>query len=197
MTPDPTFAEFLARVRAGDAAAADELVRRYEPAIRVIVRARLGAGLRRQLDSMDVCQSVLGTFFARAALGQYDLATPGELVALLARMTRNKLASQARHHTRDRRDARPGGRRGRGRGRGGRRAGAGPGGRGPGAARPTPRAPAHAGGAGDRRPAGGRAGLGGGRGGDGRHRRRAGGSSSPGRSTGSAPDLGLIGDGDE
>jgi RNA polymerase sigma-70 factor (ECF subfamily) len=104
MTADPTFADFVARVRAGDPAAAEELVRRYEPAIRVIVRARLGPGLRRQLDSMDVCQSVLGTFFARAAAGQFDLADPAELLALLARMTRNKLASQARYHGRDRRD---------------------------------------------------------------------------------------------
>src|SRR5262245_5326902 len=106
MNPDPSFDQFMARVRAGDAAAAAELVRRYEPAIRVIVRARLGSGLRSQFDSLDVCQSVLGTFFARAALGQYDLATPDELVGLLARMTRNKMASRARHHTRDRRDAR-------------------------------------------------------------------------------------------
>jgi RNA polymerase sigma factor (sigma-70 family) len=106
MTPDPSFEEFLTRVRAGDADAAAELVRLYEPAIRVIVRARLASGLRRQFDSMDVCQSVLGTFFARAGLGQYDITTPEELIALLARMTRNKLASQVRHHTRERRDAR-------------------------------------------------------------------------------------------
>ncbi len=103
---DPSFADFLARIRAGDPAAAEELVRRYEPAIRVIVRAHLGSALRRQLDSMDVCQSVMGTFFARAALGQYDIQRPEELLALLARMTRNKLASQARFHHRGRRDAR-------------------------------------------------------------------------------------------
>lgn len=103
---ESTFAGFLARIRAGDAAAAEELVRRYEPALRVIVRAHLGSALRRQLDSMDVCQSVMGTFFARVALGQYDLQKPDELLALLARMTRNKLASQARYHHRDRRDAR-------------------------------------------------------------------------------------------
>lgn len=106
MTDDGQFQQFLARIRAGDAAAAEELVRRYEPAIRVIVRAHLGSALRRQLDSMDVCQSVMGTFFARAALGQYDIHKPEELLALLARMTRNKLASQARFHHRERRDAR-------------------------------------------------------------------------------------------
>lgn len=101
---DPSFADFLARVRAGDAAAAEELVRRYEPAIRVIVRANLGAALRSRFDSMDVCQSVMGTFFARAALGQYDLTKPDELLALLARIARNKLTSQARYHGRGCRD---------------------------------------------------------------------------------------------
>ncbi len=106
MTPDPPFAEFMARVRAGDAAAAEELVRKYEPSVRVIVRAHLGGGLRQQFDSMDVCQSVMGTFFARAALGQYDLADPKELLALLVRMTRNKVSSRARYFNRDRRDGR-------------------------------------------------------------------------------------------
>jgi len=106
VTPVPSFAEFIARVRAGDAAAAAELVRTYEPAVRVVVRAHLGAGLRRQFDSMDVCQSVMGTFFARAALGQYDLADPKELLALLVRMTRNKVSSRARYFNRDRRDGR-------------------------------------------------------------------------------------------
>lgn len=106
MNPEPTFAEFVARVRAGDPRAAEELIRRYEPAIRTIVRARLGAGLRRQLDTMDICQSVMSTFFARAALGQFDLTDPGELLGLLARMTRNKLSEQARFHHRERRDSR-------------------------------------------------------------------------------------------
>ena len=38
---DSRFNDFLHRVRAGDAAAAEELVRRYESAIRVAVRVRL------------------------------------------------------------------------------------------------------------------------------------------------------------
>lgn len=71
------FAEFLRRIRAGDEHAAAELVRRYEPAIRLEVRLRLGdPRLRRVLDSMDICQSVLASFFVRAAVGQYDLERP-------------------------------------------------------------------------------------------------------------------------
>jgi RNA polymerase sigma-70 factor (ECF subfamily) len=107
MSEPPAFAEFLARIRAGDARAAEELVRRCEPAIRLAVRTRLtDPALRQQFDSLDVCQSVLASFFVRAAAGQYDLSDPSQLVGLLVRMAQNKLAGQARFHLRQRRDAR-------------------------------------------------------------------------------------------
>jgi RNA polymerase sigma-70 factor (ECF subfamily) len=92
-----TFDELIRRVRAWDQEAAAELVRRYEPAIRRAVRFRLAdARLGGLLDSMDICQSVLGSFFLRAASGQFDLETPEKVLALLAAMARNKLATQAR-----------------------------------------------------------------------------------------------------
>lgn len=101
------FGEFLSRVRQGDAEAAAELVRNFESDIRVAVRTRLSdPALRRQFDSMDICQSVLGSFFLRAAAGQYDLHEPGQLVALLVRMAQNKLAMHARSLYRQRRDVR-------------------------------------------------------------------------------------------
>ena len=107
MSSSPDFAEFLRRVRSGDARAAEEVVRRYESAIRLAVRTRLtDPALKRHFDSMDVCQSVLASFFVRAAAGQYDLADPSQLVALLVRMAQNKLAGHARFHRRQRRDAR-------------------------------------------------------------------------------------------
>ena len=55
---------------------------------------------------MDVCQSVLKSFFVRSAAGQYDLADPGQLVGLLVSMARNKLASAARREHRQKRDNR-------------------------------------------------------------------------------------------
>ena len=64
MPPDDDFVELIRRVRAGDEQASALLVHRYEPAIRIAVRARLtDPKLRRVLDSMDICQSVLGNFF--------------------------------------------------------------------------------------------------------------------------------------
>jgi RNA polymerase sigma-70 factor (ECF subfamily) len=97
MREAPSFHELFGRVRAGDQQAAAELVRQYEPLIRRAVRFRLaGAGLAACLESMDICQSVVGSFFARAAAGQYDLSGPDDLVRLLTTMARHKLTSQVR-----------------------------------------------------------------------------------------------------
>jgi RNA polymerase sigma-70 factor (ECF subfamily) len=102
---EPPFAEFLRRIRAGDESAAVELVRRYEPALRLEIRLRLrDPRLRRLLEPADLCQSVLKSFFLRAALGQFDLDSPERLLALLRTMARNKVAQQARRHKAQRRD---------------------------------------------------------------------------------------------
>jgi RNA polymerase sigma factor (sigma-70 family) len=107
MVDTPPIDELIRRVRAGDQDAAVVLVKRYEPAIRRAVRFRLAdARLGTLLDSMDICQSVLGSFFIRAATGQYTLETPEQLLRLLTTMARNKLISQARRQHAERRDAR-------------------------------------------------------------------------------------------
>src|SRR5438309_5020181 len=105
---EPTpFEELIRQVRAGDQDAASELVRRYEPAIRRAIHFRLGdAHLGGMLDSMDICQSVLASFFLRAATGQYELKTPDQLLRLLATMARNKLAEEYERQRAARRDQR-------------------------------------------------------------------------------------------
>lgn len=107
MSDDAPFVDFIQRIRAGDDLAAQELVRRYEPLIRREVRLRIeDERLNRAFDSMDVCQSVLASFFVRAAVGEFDLEEPQNLVRLLVTMARNKLASKARLEQRQRRDSR-------------------------------------------------------------------------------------------
>ena len=96
MTEDENFAELIRRIRGGDALAARELIRKYEPAIRREARLRLGPSLRPLFDSMDLCQSVLGSFFVRVAAGQYELESPARLMKLLIVMTRNKVREKAR-----------------------------------------------------------------------------------------------------
>jgi RNA polymerase sigma-70 factor (ECF subfamily) len=106
--PETTdFQDLIRRVRVGDEAAATELVRSYEPAIRRAVRIRLAdTRLARAFDSMDICQSVMASFFVRAALGQYELDAPEQLLKLLATMARHKLADQVDRERAERRDNR-------------------------------------------------------------------------------------------
>jgi RNA polymerase sigma factor (sigma-70 family) len=107
MSANDTFHDLIRRVRAGDQDAATELVRQYEPAIRRAVRFRLtDTRLQRAFDSMDVCQSVMASFFVRAASGQYQLDSPDQLLKLLATMARNKLANQTHKQRAGRRDLR-------------------------------------------------------------------------------------------
>jgi RNA polymerase sigma-70 factor (ECF subfamily) len=104
---EPSFHDLLRRVRSGEPEAAVELVRQFEPVIRIAVRRRLNDPyLNRVFDSMDVCQSVLASFFVRAAVGQYELHCPEDLLKLLLSMARKKLASQARQQRAQRRDNR-------------------------------------------------------------------------------------------
>ncbi len=97
MQPANHFHVLIGRLRRGDPDAAREIVARYENEVRRAIRVRLtDPRLRRTLDSMDICQSVLANFFVRVGRGQYDLDSPQDLLALLCRMARNKLIDHAR-----------------------------------------------------------------------------------------------------
>ncbi|MEZ6132532.1 MAG: sigma-70 family RNA polymerase sigma factor [Planctomycetaceae bacterium] len=107
MTTDSLFADFIHRIREGDERAAQELVSQYESLVRREVRMHLeDPRLQRVLDSMDVCQSVMASFFLRSRAGQYDLESPEQLVGLLVTMARNKVVSAARNEQRRKRDVR-------------------------------------------------------------------------------------------
>lgn len=101
------FATLIARIRQGDQEAATLVVRHYEPIIRREVRLTLvDPRLSRLFDSIDVSQSVFASFFSRSNQGQYDLQDADQLVALLLRMARNKLATRCRDAKRRKRDIR-------------------------------------------------------------------------------------------
>ena len=107
MPPDPSFDELFRRVGGGDEEAAARLVRDFEPVVRRVLRARLrSARAQHEFDSMDICQSVLASFFVRAAAGLYELKEPEDLIKLLLTMTRNKVAEKMRRQHRRRRDSR-------------------------------------------------------------------------------------------
>src|SRR5262249_48773483 len=90
------FSELIRRIRAGEAPAARELIRRYEPAIRREARLRLGPALRPMFDSVALCQSVRGSFLGGVGGGRYEVESPGQLMRLLVAMTRNKARAKAR-----------------------------------------------------------------------------------------------------
>src|SRR5579862_9609855 len=107
MAEDATFKDLIRLIRRGDERAAAELVQRYERVIRRTVRIHLqDPHLERVLDSMDICQSVLGSFFVRMNLGQFEIESPHQLLKLLTSMARNKLNDQARKFRTQRRDVR-------------------------------------------------------------------------------------------
>jgi RNA polymerase sigma-70 factor (ECF subfamily) len=107
MSQETSFAGLIDRVRQGDQEAAEQLVRNYEPAVRLVVRRRLtDPSLRRLLDSQDICQSILGKFFVRVALGEYTLETPEQLMKLLITMALNEVCNQADREKAARRDCR-------------------------------------------------------------------------------------------
>jgi RNA polymerase sigma factor (sigma-70 family) len=107
MGESSSFVHLIGRLRSGDMAAAEELVRHYEPVVRRAIRVRMvNPALRRAVDSVDICQSVMGSFFVRAALGQYDLSSPEQLAGLLIRLARNKVADAARREQAGQRDYR-------------------------------------------------------------------------------------------
>ena len=107
LAEEAVLSDLIARIRRGDEQAAAELVRVYEPQVRRLIRVRLtDPQLKRQFESIDICQSVMASFFARIALGQYDFDSTDALIKLLATMARNKLVNRAKHHRAKCRDVR-------------------------------------------------------------------------------------------
>jgi RNA polymerase sigma-70 factor (ECF subfamily) len=87
---------FLARIKAGDEAAARELLTRYEAEVRLVVRRQLPRLLRSRFDSLDFLQSVWGSFFRRVRSGPAEFEDSRHLVAFLARAAKNKVIDEYR-----------------------------------------------------------------------------------------------------
>jgi RNA polymerase sigma factor (sigma-70 family) len=102
-----SFSDLVARLRRGDATAAEQFAADYGAAIRREVRFMLlDSRLRRIVSESDVCQSVLTRFFVELFAGKYDFADANHLVALLKKMVRSRIIDLTRHWTAQRRDIR-------------------------------------------------------------------------------------------
>jgi RNA polymerase sigma factor (sigma-70 family) len=105
LSDQSSFISLIERLRRGDNEAARSLLTRYEPALRRIVAMRLmDRKLRAVVDTEDICQSVLGSFFVRLGLGQYEITDESDLLRLLATMVRNKVVSKKRRRSLETRD---------------------------------------------------------------------------------------------
>ena len=98
--PDPPEQDgiqgLLARIKEGDEGAARELLTRYEPKVRLVVRRQLPRLLRSRFDSLDFLQSVWGSFFRRIQTGPNDLMEEQNLITFLAWAARNKVIDEYR-----------------------------------------------------------------------------------------------------
>jgi len=93
---DDQLADFLKRIQAGDEGAARELLQRFEPEVRLVVRRQLPRLLRSRFDSLDFLQSVWGSFFRRMRDAPTDFEDSRHLVAFLARAAKNKVIDEYR-----------------------------------------------------------------------------------------------------
>jgi RNA polymerase sigma-70 factor (ECF subfamily) len=100
-----SFAEFLARLQAGDGAAAAELFQRFAGQLIGLARRQFGAGLQHKVDPEDVVQSAYKSFFARYGSGRLEAVSWNSLWGLLTLITLRKCAERVAYHRAERRDA--------------------------------------------------------------------------------------------
>jgi RNA polymerase sigma-70 factor (ECF subfamily) len=106
MDSQSSFADLMARLRAGDDAAASQIVHRFASNLIALARGRLNARLRQKVDAEDVLQSVFQSFFTRYLDGQFALQDWDGLWGLLTTITLRKCARRAEHFQAARRDVR-------------------------------------------------------------------------------------------
>jgi RNA polymerase sigma-70 factor (ECF subfamily) len=85
--------ELVRRIQDGDRAAWNELYERYHDQLLLAVRMRLGAGLRRFLQSEDIFQSVALEAFR--ALERFEYRGQGSLENFLKTLVLNKIRDRA------------------------------------------------------------------------------------------------------
>jgi RNA polymerase sigma-70 factor (ECF subfamily) len=77
----------------GDQAALDELFQRYYPRVLASVRLRLGSGLRKKEQSMDIVQDVMLEAFQR--IGTIKFASDGDFMRYLRQVVLHEICDKA------------------------------------------------------------------------------------------------------
>ena len=88
--------ELFAQCQAGDLAAAEGIYLRYAERLWALAHRHIGDTLQRRVDPDDIVQTVFRTFFRRTEAGKFSIENSASLWALLARITLNRIRSEAR-----------------------------------------------------------------------------------------------------
>ncbi len=95
MAPNDPFAELMARLRAGEDAAAAEVFQRFAGRLHGLARRHLDTALKRKVDAEDVVQSAYKSFFFRCGEGRVQVEDWNNLWGLLVLITVRKCADRA------------------------------------------------------------------------------------------------------
>ena len=104
MAANSSFIDLMARLRAGDEAAAREIFHRFVNKLIRLARGQFNAALRRKVDPEDVVQSAYKSFFLRYGAGKLEVQDWGNLWGLLTVITLRKCLDRVEYHRAERRD---------------------------------------------------------------------------------------------
>jgi RNA polymerase sigma-70 factor, ECF subfamily len=103
---EPSDGVLLRRYQNRDLDAATQLYVRYAHRLRKLAQAQCSSSLARKVEPDDIVQSVFGSFFRRAAQGQYNVPDGNELWNLLLVIALNKIRAKGAYYGAAKRDAR-------------------------------------------------------------------------------------------
>jgi RNA polymerase sigma-70 factor, ECF subfamily len=99
-----SFGDVMARLRAGDQAAAREIFQRFVEKLIRLARRKFDAALRRKVDPEDAVQSAYKSFFLRYGEGKLEVTDWNNLWGVLTMITLRKCLDRVEYHRAKRRD---------------------------------------------------------------------------------------------
>ena len=104
MDANGSFEQMMARLQAGDPAAASHIFHRFAQRLLALARVRLDGRMRQKMDPEDVLQSVYRSFFRRHRDGQFDFGGWDDLWVTLTVITVRKCGRRRNYFHAARRD---------------------------------------------------------------------------------------------
>ena len=95
---DKPIETLLEKLNGGDLTAAEDILRAYEPILRMVIRRQLAPKLRTKLDSVDILQAVWLDLLRGIGRRQWAFHEPKQLRAFLIKLARSRLIDAYRHH---------------------------------------------------------------------------------------------------